>query len=405
MGEASLVDRIRLGEDSTLALKRVRVAGMTVSDPVWSDLADELAAMANAAGGTAVLGVDAETRVVSGIPMDGLDVVEAWARKICFNFVEPPLDADIHRLTLEDALGQTVPILRIDLKRSLFMHRSPDGYFRRIGSSTRRISSHAFKRLMQQRSNTGLSQFDQAIVPGTSRSNLDYSLTQRFFSEEVSDESLRKRRLLVADEAGVERLTVAGVLLCTQNPQNWLRHAYMRAVSYAGERTDTRYQPDQRDIGGPLDQQIAEAVHFVRRSMRVRAARLTTRPRRPQFSERAVYEAIANAVAHRDYSMAGSRIRLHLFPNRLELYVPGSFAGSVTPDSLHLRQSNRNGLVVSLLARCSAPIGPDHSRLMSRRGEGVPKIRRECERLSGSLPEYSMLDDSELRLVIRAAGP
>ena len=41
---------------------------------------------------------------------------------------------------------------------------------------------------------------------------------------------------------------------------------------------------------------------------------------------------------------------------------------------------------------------------MDRRGDGVPIIRRECRELSGRLPEYSLIDESELRLVIRAAG-
>ena len=40
---------------------------------------------------------------------------------------------------------------------------------------------------------------------------------------------------------------------------------------------------------------------------------------------------------------------------------------------------------------------------MDRRGDGVPIIRSECERLTGCLPEYRLIDDSELRLVIRAA--
>ena len=42
---------------------------------------------------------------------------------------------------------------------------------------------------------------------------------------------------------------------------------------------------------------------------------------------------------------------------------------------------------------------------MDHRGDGVPIIREECERLSGRLPEYTMIDDSELRLVIAAAQP
>ena len=110
-----------------------------------------------------------------------------------------------------------------------------------------------------------------------------------------------------------------------------------------------------------------------------------------------------NAVAHRDYSLAGSRIRLHLFGDRLELYVPGDLANTLSPDSLHLRQANRNELIVSLLARCPAPSGLGRTHLMNRRGDGVPIIREECRHLSGRLPEYCMVDDSELRLVIRAA--
>ena len=202
---------------------------------------------------------------------------------------------------------------------------------------------------------------------------------------------------------GCARLTLAGVLLCTQEPQRWLPHAYIQAVSYAGERTDAAYQTDARDIGGPLDRQVAEGLHFVRRNMLVRATKETARSDRPQFSERAVFEAMVNAVAHRDYSMSGARVRLHLFGDRLELYVPGALANTLTPDSLHLRQANRNELIVSLLARCTAPSGLGRTRLMDRRGDGVPIIRRECKELSGRLPEYRLLDDSELLLVMRAA--
>ena len=141
----------------------------------------------------------------------------------------------------------------------------------------------------------------------------------------------------------------------------------------------------------------------MRRNMLVRANKETARSEHPQYSERAMFEALVNAVAHRDYSMPGARVRLHLFGDRLELYVPGALTNTLTPDSLHLRQSNRNELIVSLLARCAAPTGIGCTRLMDRRGDGVPIIRRECRDLSGRLPEYSLIDDSELRLLIWAA--
>lgn len=126
------------------------------------------------------------------------------------------------------------------------------------------------------------------------------------------------------------------------------------------------------------------------------------RTERPQFSERAVFEALVNDVAHRDYSMAGVCIHLHLFNDRLELLVPGALANTLTADSLHLRQATRNQLIVSLLGRCPAPTGLGCARMMDRRGDGVPIIFKECEELSGRPPAYSLVDDAELRLVMWA---
>ena len=405
-----LAQRIRLGEDSALELKSVAVAGGRVKDPSRNDFADELAAFANTKGGTVVLGVDDRTRKIAGIPLDHLDAVEGWVREICNDSVKPALDADIYKLELQGTVGQAVPVIRIEISRSLFVHRSPGGYFRRLGSSKREMAPEVLARLFEQRSQSRIIRFDESVVPGTTPGDLDYALTRRFvredFTEEgVTEEVARKLRVVADDDHGISRLTLAGVLLCTREPQRWLPHAYIQAVSYAGDRTDVDYQTDARDIGGPLDEQVAEALHFVLRNMLVRATKTTARAEKPQFSDRAAFEALVNAVAHRDYSLAGARVRLHMFGDRIELYIPGALSNTLTPDTMHLRQSNRNELIVSLLAQCHAPANLGRSRLMDRRGDGVPIIREECERLSGRLPEYTMLDDSELRLVIPAAKP
>ena len=125
----------------------------------------------------------------------------------------------------------------------------------------------------------------------------------------------------------------------------------------------------------------------------------------PQFSERAVFEALVNAVAHRDYSIHGAHIRLRMFADRLEIFVPGTLANTLTPESIHLRQYSRNELIVSLLAKCPLPADENLGRtcIMDRRGDGVPIIQEETLKLSGSLPDYTVIDDSELRLVIWAA--
>ena len=409
---AELARRVRLGEDSALELKSARFDGGGRLRLDRRSFADELAALANARGGTLVLGVDDITRRVEGVPPERLDDVATWVRELCNDSVSPALDADILRLELENADGALVPVLRVDVPRSLFVHKSPGGYFRRIGSSKREMSPEVLAKQFQERSQSGTVRFDEAVVPGTQRSDLDYALTQRFLRSDAvarrpdapEDEVLRKLRIIGATHDGTTGLTLAGALLCTSQPQRWLPHAYVQVVSYAGERTDMAYQTDARDIGGPLDAQIVDALHFVRRNMLVRAAKETARTERPQFSERAVFEALVNAVAHRDYSMAGSRIRLHMFGDRLELRVPGALANTLTPDCLHLRQATRNRLIASLLARCSAPTGVGATRMMDRRGDGVPIILEECFNLTGRPPKYSLIDDAELSLVMWAAS-
>lgn len=409
MGRDELIRRIRLGEDSTLELKRVLLAGSKVTAPKRNEFADELSALSNGWGGTVILGVEDKDRDIVGIPMNQLDVVETWVREICNDSVVPPIDAMIEKVEMPGAGGGLVTVICVKIERSPFVHKSPGGYFRRIGSSKRELAPDLLARLFQERSQSRVIRFDESVVPRTTPDDLDRELTTRFLLENsVEDEVIRssahKLRLIADDDDGVSRLTFAGVLLCTREPQQWLPYAYVQAVSYAGERTDVNYQIDARDISGPLDEQVAEALHFVRKNMLVRATKTTGRTDRPQFSERAVFEALVNAVAHRDYSMAGSRVRLHMFGDRLELYVPGALANTLTPDTLHLRQANRNELIVSLLARCPAPAGLGRVNLMDRRGDGVPIILRESLELSGRRPEYTVIDESEVRLVIWAAN-
>ena len=68
----------------------------------------------------------------------------------------------------------------------------------------------------------------------------------------------------------------------------------------------------------------------------------------PQYSEAALFEAIVNAVVHRDYSIRGSRIRLSMFADRLEINSPGALPNNLTIDSMDVRQSTRNEALASI---------------------------------------------------------
>ena len=406
-----LLKHIALGEDSVLELKSVELKGSKVVGPHRDGMADELAAMANTASGVIVLGVDDTTREIRGIPLDKLDIVEGWLRTICNDSIDPPLDCVIRKLSVPDEQGVERAILRIDVPRSLFVHKSPNGYFRRIGSSRREMKPEVLARLFQQRSQARLIRFDEQIVPGTTVADLNPKLYNRFrtvISPRADLEFLEKMQLVAKDEDGALRATVSGVLMAADEPESFLASAFIQAICYRGTERNAARQLDAKDITGPLDVQIRDACKFVERNSRVFAVKAPNRIETPQFSMNAVFEAVVNAVAHRDYSIYGSKIRLHLFADRLELFSPGTIPNTMTIDSISERQSARNELISSLLARCPMNVdatGSQRNFIMDKRGEGVPIILAESERLSGKRPEYRLLDDAEVKLTIFAAQP
>ena len=217
--------------------------------------------------------------------------------------------------------------------------------------------------------------------------------------------ALEKLALLASDDAGILRATVAGVLLCTRSPEQWLPNVGITATRYSGSDRASG-QLDAQEITGPLNRQIGDAVAFAVRNMRVGARKDPARVNLPQYSEKALFEAIVNAAAHRDYSIRGSRIRLSMFEDRLEVQSPGSLPNNLTLESMEARQATRNEVLTSVLARMPVDgVRGSTARqyFMERRGDGVPIILRETRELSGRRPEYRLVDNSEVLLIIPAA--
>ena len=401
--DADIEHQLRLGEDSAWEFKQVEFAGKRPSRPSRDDWADEIAAFANARGGVLLCGVtdDGETQDMSREQIVALD---ALLVEVSTDSIRPPVRVHTwHRMLPE---GRRVLLLEVPESDS--QHDSPGGSYVRVGASKRRMTNDERLRLAQRRGQARFRWFDEQTVPNTGFRTLDEPLWRPLLSAEGAanpEPALAKLALLAPDEAGITRATVTGVLLCARHPEEWLPNAGITATHYRG-RDRASGQIDAQEIVGPLDRQIADAMVFVARNMRVAARKDPARVDMPQYSDRALFEALVNAVAHRDYSMRGSRVRLSMFEDRLEIQSPGSLPNNLTVDSMATRQAARNQTLTSMLGRM--PVGgirgsEERRYFMERRGDGVPIILRETRGLCGRLPEYQVIDDAEVRLVVPAA--
>lgn len=407
--EEELLRQIWLGEDSTLELKEIFFSGNRIKGPNKDDMADELAAFANSKSGVVVLGVNDKSREIIGISLDKMDLVEGWIREICRDVIKPSMHYHLRKIMLPSTNGDMVPVIRIDVPRSLFVHKSPGGYWRREGSSKREMQPDVLARLFQQRNQARLIRFDEYTVSSCSTDVLKKDKWNRYRTplSPVDDvEFLSKMKLIAKDDNGILRPTVSGVLVACDKPDEYLPNAYIQAVCYRGKERNGNYQIDAKDITGSIDEQVREGCKFVEKNMKTYAVKIPQRNDIPQYAMNAVFEALVNAVAHRDYSIEGSKIRLHLFADRLELYSPGTIPNTLTIDSLALRQVSRNETLTGLLAKTPVELGYQaisRDFMMDKRGEGVPIIISASEKLSGRKPEYRLIDDSELVLTIYAA--
>ena len=402
--DEEIMRRLRLGEDSAWEFKQVEFSGDRPTSPRREDWANEIAAFANASGGALLCGVS-DDGDVQGMSRQQITNLDTLLVEICTDAIKPPVRISTYHRELADGK----PVLLVEVPPGDSLHEAPGGSYIRVGASKRRMTSDERLRLAQRRGQTRFRWFDEQPVPGTGFRTLDEELWKPLLSAEGAadpESALAKLALLAPDDTGGTRATVSGLLLCSRKPEQWLPNAAITATRYRG-RDRASGQVDAQDITGSLSRQVADAITFAIRNMQVAARKVPARLDLPQYSEKALFEALVNAVAHRDYSMRGSRIRLSMFSDRLEIQSPGSLPNSLTVESMATRQATRNQTLTSLLGRLPVEgIRGSEDRLffMERRGDGVSIIQRTTRELCGRLPEYRLIDDSELCLTIPAAS-
>jgi len=99
----------------------------------------------------------------------------------------------------------------------------------------------------------------------------------------------------------------------------------------------------------------------------------------PTFNERAIREAVLNAVSHREYRLGGS-VFVRQYPRRIEIVSPGGLPAGINQENILWEQNPRNRRIAEVLARCG---------LVERAGQGFDLIFRECIRQSKPLPDFA----------------
>lgn len=400
--DSEIRQRLSLGEDNRWEFKQIEFAGDYPKSPRREALADEMVAFANADGGVLLCGVS-DSGELHGMSSKQAGALNRLLSEVSTDAIEPSLRIRVHHRELD---GNSFVL--VEIPRGNFVHECAGRAYLRVGSSKRLMGGDEHLRLAQLRAQGRYLWHDQQVIDNTGFETLIERLWEPLLSLTGGSNprrALKNLKLLAPDENGIDRATVAGVLLCTDSPQVWMPHATIMATMYRG-RDRASVQLDAKEIQGPLSDQITNAMQFVVRNMRVAARKTPAREDIPQYSLPAVFEAVVNAVVHRDYSMSARRIRFSMFQDRLEIDSPGLLPNGMTIDGMDSGQAARNGVLASVFGRIpvgSIPGSEHRVYMMERRGDGVSIIFNKTHELVGVEPEYKIVDGTNLVLTIPAA--
>ncbi len=278
------------------------------------------------------------------------------------------MEQEKNLLVLSVAAGRTTPY-----------YYKADGIteaYIRIGNETVVTPDYILNELILKGTNRS---FD-ALVSDISKEEYSFTLLEATYRERTGIQFAAKDYVSfgLADKNGL--LTNAGKLLADQHI---VFNSRIFCTRWNGTEKGSIFDDalDDKEYEGNLIYLLQSGCDFVRNNSKVRFVKEARyRIDKPDYAERAVTEAIVNALIHRDYIILGSEIHIDMYDDRIEIQSPGGmFEGMPVQecDIEAIGSVRRNPVIADLFHRM---------KYMERRGSGLKKILSETEKLPGYTP-------------------
>lgn len=320
-----------------------------------------VSAFANGIGGTLFFGIDNDRNVI------GLDDAQTDAETISRLIKERITPYPNFILAPERENGKDILVLSVSAGRSTPYYYKADGVMEayiRIGNESVIAPSYVLNQLLLK----GMNRTYDALLSEYDFKDFAYSkMRERYKAwtgnsmEEKLFDSFEMR-----DDHG--KLTNAGALLADDAP---IKHSRLfctrwNGLDKSGGMVDAL---DSAEYSGSLIILLNEGVGFVKRNMKTRWKKTAnSRIEMPDYCERSVFEALVNALIHRDYLILGSEVHIDIYDDRLTITSPGGMADGTRiqeRDISNISSTRRNPVLADIFGRLG---------YMERQGSGFKKI-------------------------------
>lgn len=363
--------------------------GPARSEPAALLLADDAACMSNSGGGALIVGVDDKT----GRPV-GTNLDREWLRGRIHELTDGRLTCGIDEVNLG---GVRLVVIMSPPAQEPIRVRGKAKH--RVGRRCVEIDASSWMASHMRRIGFDWSAQPSTVPVGKARLRaLDVARQYLIESGEPAAADLARldladilRRLSVVDVDG--QLTNAGALLLTAEARQVMID--YRRRQYPGGDSLVRLEFADVSLLEAV-RETEQAIAQANRSVHLSSASTLSIGQVRAVPEKAIREALANAVAHRDWSIAEPTV-VEFVDDTLVVQSPGGFIEGVdTARLLTTPPRTRNPHLADVLRRL---------RIAEREGVGVDRMYRELVRVGHRPPEIVERPGPHVRCAIIGGSP
>jgi ATP-dependent DNA helicase RecG len=341
-----------------------------------SDLADEVCAFANAAGGVIIIGVTDKGAIV-GVNLD--NTTRSRLQNV-LNAVEPHFQTTVHEITLD---GKTVLCIECPAGKQK-PYTVSGSIIIRNGPNSEKITSVERMREFFQQSDRIF--FDEVVCRNFAYpDDFNTAYFQAFLDKagitaRLTPEQLLRNLRLINDD---NRLLNGAVLFFARDVQYFFDHATIRCLLFKG--TDKRFILDSKEMKGHLVEQYEEAMKYLTSKLNLRYEIENQKGGRRkevlEIPDTVFREALINSLCHRDYYEKGAVTMVEIYDDRVVISNPGGLVSSIPQSEFGTKSLSRNPLVFGLMQRID---------LVEKVGSGINRMRDTMREAGLPDPVFSM---------------
>lgn len=345
------------------------------------EIIETASAFANIEGGRIFIGISPEGKAL------GVQVGKGTIEKLV-NQVAQHTDPKLHpKVSVKKIEGRDVIVVEVKESHDHLVLAFGRPY-KRVGKSSPRMSKDEYERLILEKHKDKL-YFDEQICKGAKITDINKEKLLDFVKKAKEQRGLSiagrtpandiLRKLKLAKDG---KLTNAAILLFGKDAQNFFLQAELKVIRFKGV-DETKPMLDFKTIGGDAITLLEKAESFIYDHIPMKAWIESGKLQRQEkwlYPPDAIREALANALAHRDYS-SPSKVQVRIFDDRLEIWNPGLLPPSLTVEKLKGKHDSipRNPLIAKAFFWI---------RFAEDVGSGTSKIIQWCKEWGLPEPTY-----------------